>query len=202
MKYAAGFLEPLGVRTLRHEEREVAAPRLRANVESTVSIEAIYQRHSAAVFRVALRYGRGDLTFAEDVTHDVFLDLMKALPGLHDRDDLGGWLYRATTNRCLKRLRRERFLELAPVRWLLEQRAGKPRPPDAIAIARDDLQRAFDALNALPTKERVVFSMYYLDDQGQEEIGRILGHSKGYVSKLLQRAVTRLREAGWDVADE
>lgn len=179
----------------------MAAPRPRADVGSTVSIEAIYQRHNAAVFRVALRYGRGDLTFAEDVTHDVFLDLMKALPGLHDVDDLGGWLYRATTNRCLKRLRRERFLELAPVRWLLEQRAGKPRPPDAIAIARDDLQRAFDALNALPAKERVVFSMYYLDDKGQDEIGRILGHSKGYVSKLLQRAVTRLREAGWDVAD-
>ena len=201
MKYAAGFLEPLGVRALRHGEREVAAPRPRANVESTVSIEAIYQRHNADVLRVALRYGRGDLTFAEDVTHDVFLDLMKALPGLHDVDDLGGWLYRATTNRCLKRLRRERFLELPPVRWLLEQRAGKPRPPDAIAIARDDLQRAFDALNALPAKERVVFSMYYLDDKSQDEIGSILGHSKGYVSKLLQRAVTQLRETGWDVAD-
>lgn len=179
----------------------MTALRPRDDAGRTASIEAIYQRHHEAVFRVALRYGRGELTFAEDVTHDVFLDLMKALPGLHDLDDLGGWLYRATTNRCLKRLRRERFLDLAPVRWLLEQRAGKPSLPDTIAIARDDLQRAFDALNALPAKERVAFSMYYLDDQTQEEIGSLLGHSKGYVSKLLQRATTRLREAGWDVAD-
>ncbi|XXT16928.1 sigma-70 family RNA polymerase sigma factor [Sorangium sp. So ce429] len=67
------------------------------------------------------------------------------------------------------------------------------------AIARDDLRRAFDALNALPVKERVAFSMYYLDGKEQEEIGRVLGHSKGYVCKLIQRAVRHLGGAGWKV---
>jgi RNA polymerase sigma-70 factor (ECF subfamily) len=162
-------------------------------------LEALYRRHHRLVFRVALRYGKGDASWAEDVMQDVFLDLMKALPTLSEHGDLEGWLYRATTNRCFNRLRRERLLTLAPVRWLLGERQPEPRPPDALAIARDDLRRAFDALDALPIKERVAFSMYHLDGKEQEEIGRVLGHSKGYVCKLIQRAVARLGEAGWKV---
>jgi RNA polymerase sigma-70 factor, ECF subfamily len=90
-------------------------------------VEALYRRHRRLVFRVALRYGRGDVSWAEDVTQDVFLDLWKALPGLTERNDLEGWLYRATTNRCFNRLRRERFLSLAPVRWLLGESLAAAR---------------------------------------------------------------------------
>ncbi|WP_437304225.1 RNA polymerase sigma factor [Sorangium sp. So ce388] len=176
-----------------------AAPAAPSASRSIDSVEALYRRHHRLVHRLALRYGKGNLAWAEDVTQDVFLDLFKALPTLTDHDDLEGWLYRATTNRCFNRLRRERFLSLAPVRWLLGEQPQEPRPPDALAIARDDLRRAFDALNALPVKERVAFSMYYLDGKEQEEIGRVLGHSKGYVCKLIQRAVQHLGGAGWKV---
>ena len=110
-----------------------------------------------------------------------------------------GWLYRATTNRCFNRLRRERFLSLAPVRWILGEQRPDPRPPDALAIAREDLRLAMATLESLPLKERMAFAMYYLDGKEQEEIGRILGHSKGYVCKLIQRAVAQLRDAGWEV---
>ncbi|WP_437597467.1 RNA polymerase sigma factor [Sorangium sp. So ce590] len=166
---------------------------------SAGAVEALYRRHHRLVHRLALRYGKGNLAWAEDVTQDVFLDLFKALPILTDLDDLEGWLYRATTNRCFNRLRRERFLALAPVRWLLGEHQQEPRPPDVLAIARDDLRRAFDALNALPIKERIAFSMYYLDGKEQEEIGRVLGHSKSYVCKLIQRAVQHVGGAGWKV---
>jgi RNA polymerase sigma-70 factor (ECF subfamily) len=172
-----------------------ASPEARA-----AAVEAAYKKHHRLVYRVALRYGKGSASWAEDVTQDVFLDLHKALPALTDLDDLAGWLYRATTNRCMNRLRRERFLALAPVRWLLGERQAEPPVPESVAIARADLRRAFDALDALPVNERVAFSMYYLDDREQEEIGRVLGHSKSYVCKLIQRAAERLRAAGWEVA--
>src|SRR5262249_43959207 len=41
--------------------------------------EALYRRHHRLVFRVALRYGGGNTAWAEDVTQDVFVDLLKAL---------------------------------------------------------------------------------------------------------------------------
>jgi RNA polymerase sigma-70 factor, ECF subfamily len=163
-------------------------------------VETLYRRHHRLVFRIALRYGGGSTAWAEDITQDVFVDLCKAIPTLNALDDMEGWLYRATTNRCFNRLRRERFLSLAPVRWLLGEQRPEPRPPDALAIAHDDLRRAMAALDTLPLKERIAFSMYYLDEKEQEEIGRLLGHSKGYICKLIQRAVARLREAGWEVS--
>jgi RNA polymerase sigma-70 factor (ECF subfamily) len=204
---AAGILRPLACERLPEEPRPAAAsagsavaelragsPEARAEV-----VDGAYRRHYGLVYRVALRYGRGDASWAEDVTHDVFLDLYAALPRLDDLDTLEGWLYRATTNRCLNRLRRERFLALPPVRWLLGDRQPEPRPPDALAVARDDLRHAFAVLDALPAKERVAFCMYYLDDRGQDEIARVLGHTKGYVCKLIQRAEERLRSRGWEV---
>ncbi|WP_437281079.1 sigma-70 family RNA polymerase sigma factor [Sorangium sp. So ce375] len=176
------------------------ASRARGSGAAAQDVEALYRRHHHLVYRLALRYGRGDVAWAEDVTQDVFLDLMKALATLTDRDNLEGWLYRATSNRCLNRLRRDRFLALPPIRWLLGQDEADPRPMlEEVAIARDDLRRAFKALGELPPKEQVAFSMFYLDGKEQEEIGSVLGHSKGYVCKLIQKAVARLRDAGWEV---
>jgi RNA polymerase sigma-70 factor, ECF subfamily len=193
----------------RNDPSEHAAPmsspglpasRARGSGAAAQDVEALYRRHHHLVYRLALRYGRGDVAWAEDVTQDVFLDLMKALATLTDRDNLEGWLYRATSNRCLNRLRRDRFLALPPIRWLLGQDEADPRPMlEEVAIARDDLRRAFKALGELPPKEQVAFSMFYLDGKEQEEIGSVLGHSKGYVCKLIQKAVARLRDAGWEV---
>ncbi len=162
-------------------------------------LASLYRAHHALVYRIALRYGRGNATWAEDIMQDVFIDLMKALPTLDDHEHLEGWLYRATTHRCFCRLRREKFRMLAPIRWLFGAQQVEPTTPDVLAMARQDLQRAAHALAELPPKEQIAFSMYYLDGQEQEEIGKVLGHSKGYVCKLIQRAVDKLRQQGWEV---
>ncbi len=176
-------------------ERQIAArPK-----DPQAELAALYRAHHSLVYRIALRYGKGNATWAEDIMQDVFLDLMKALPSLDDHDHLEGWLYRATTHRCFCRLRREKFRMLAPIRWLLGAQQVEPTTPDIVAIARQDLQRAAHALAELPAKEQIAFSMYYLDGQEQEEIGKVLGHSKGYVCKLIQRAVDKLRQQGWEV---
>jgi DNA-directed RNA polymerase specialized sigma24 family protein len=49
----------------------------------------------------------------------------------------------------------------------------------------------------LPTPQ--VFFMVHVDGWDQTEAARMLGHSKGYVSKLLKRAEERLTAAGWKV---
>lgn len=169
--------------------------------DATAQVEALYRRHHPFVFGLALRYGRGRRAWAEDVAQDVFVDLLRALPSLRDLDSLEGWLYRATLHRCLKRLRRERFLSLPAVRWLLGAPHEEPVHPELAAVARHDLQRAFAALDALPPKERIAFSMFHLDGKSQDEIGEVLGHGKSYVCKLIQRATERLRGLGWEVPD-
>src|SRR5262245_32770727 len=107
--------------------------------DAAAQVEALYRKHHAFVFGLALRYGRGRRAWAEDVLQDVFVDLLRALPSLRDLDALEGWLYRATLHRCIKRLRRERFLALPAVRWLLGARDEEPVHPEVAALARHDL---------------------------------------------------------------
>ncbi|MCK6589249.1 MAG: sigma-70 family RNA polymerase sigma factor [Polyangiaceae bacterium] len=165
------------------------------------SIEALYRKHHRLVFHLGLRYGQGDVAWAEDITQEVFVHLFDVIGGLCDLDDMEGWLYRATTNRCLNRLRRDRFLALAPVRWLLGEQQREPLAPEALAIARDDLRRVLGALGTLPPKEQIAFAMYYLDGKEQDEIGRLLGCSKSYVCKLIQRGVGKMRALGMEVSN-
>jgi RNA polymerase sigma-70 factor, ECF subfamily len=162
-------------------------------------VERLYARHRDRVFRLALRYGAGDVAWAEDVTHDVFVRLLGVIDRLVDEDDLAGWFYRVTTNQCLKRLERDRIRSSLMAIFPLLSRTTPT--PEAAILARSDLERTMDVVRSLPGKERVAFLMLHLDGKSQNEIARIMGHSKGYVSKLLRRASDRVRSAGYEVPE-
>lgn len=170
-----------------------------AEVSATERVEALYVQHREFVYRLALRYGGGSHAWAEDVTQEVFLRLFDVLAQLEDDRAMEPWFYRVTTNRCLNRLRSERLRNSAPVRWLLGRRNEDGRNPERVTAARQGLEQAGAVLASLPPKERVAFSMHVLDGKKQTEIAEVLGHSKGYVSKLIARAEERVRAAGWEV---
>src|SRR5262249_21230453 len=147
------------------------------------SMSWLYECYREDVFHLALCYGRGDIAWAEDVTQDVFLRLFRSPKTLYDHESLSGWFYRVTTNRCLNRLRADAVRQSAPVKWFVGRKPLHEGTPEVIAMAKDELERAFDAVNALPIKERLAFFMHHVDGADQVEVARILGHLKGYVSK-------------------
>jgi RNA polymerase sigma-70 factor (ECF subfamily) len=175
-----------------HAKPAVGAPAEEALADA---LDRLYRRHSRAVFHLALRYGLGDEAWAEDVVHDVFVALLDRLPSLEDHEQLDGWLYRVTTNRCLRKLRRDRFLLHDVVRWLRVMGASEGPSVEGRVFARHDLERARQVLGELPPRERVVVCMCHIDGKSQREVCETLGLSKGYVSKLLARGTARLEEA-------
>ncbi len=146
------------------------------------------------VFRLALRYG-GDRSWAEDVTQEVFLLAFSHIDELAEVNNPAGWLYRVTTRRCLNRLRGQQLRASAPVRWALRERLPEPNTPEELGIHRQELARLFARLEMLPPKQRVCFWMYHVDGKSVVEIGEVLGHSKGYVSKLIDRAKQAVGES-------
>jgi RNA polymerase sigma-70 factor (ECF subfamily) len=165
----------------------------------TARVERLYREHRELVYKLALRYGGGNTAWAEDVTQEVFVRLFDVVMGLEPRDTLAGWFYRVTTNRCLNRLRRERFRSSPWIRWLVRRSESADVDPERRVVVRDQLEQAWDVVQTLSPKERVAFCMHYVDGKRQVEIAAILGHSKGYVCKLLKRAEARVRAAGWEV---
>lgn len=177
-------------------EPATQAPSVAVNASSPEArareVERAYERHHAQVYQTAVRFGGGRRGWAEDVAQDVFMTLFDRIDQLDAHDDLAGWLYRVTVNACLKRLRRERWIE----RWAswLPLAPRVERDPETTVVLRGELRAAIHLVDDLPPKERVAFAMYYFDEKPIEEIANLLGHSKGYASKLVSRAETKVRQ--------
>ena len=160
---------------------------------------ALYADHKDRVFHLCLRLSGGNASWAEDATQDVFVKLLQRLDGLSDTEDLGAWIYRVTMNICMTRLKREgsvwgRVLQVLSGATTL---ASRDTPERRVSV-RQDLDAALEALAELPAKQRVVFSMRYIDETPQREIAATLDMSEGYVSKLLQRTREHLLKQGWE----
>jgi RNA polymerase sigma-70 factor (ECF subfamily) len=161
--------------------------------------EQLYRLHKERVYRLCLRFCAGNTALAEDITQDVFLKVVEHHRDLVDHEALEPWLYRVTTNACYTRMKRDtsvwnrvkKVLSLGPQEdW---------QTPEKQMNIKEELRQTMDALQELPDKERMVFCMCVLDGKSQVEIASILSLSKGYVSKLLQRARTHIERRGWSV---
>lgn len=161
---------------------------------------AWYREHFREVFLQCLRYAGGDAAWAEDVAHDVFVKLLEHQHEIDDPARVGGWLYRVAANTAISRLRRRRSW----LAWLGDafdsEREGAPSPAELLDERRRGAA-ALALLERLPPAERVVLCMKLLEGRSQKEIAEALGRSEGHVSKLVTRALKRVREAGWEVDD-
>lgn len=162
-----------------------------------LTFEACFKAHRHRVYRLGLRYGRGQESWAEDLTQDVFMRLFELLPTLNAQDDLGAWIYRVATNAALTRLRREKSLMTRLQKLWSTDEVETQSAADTRLLLSEDAKAAQSMLNALPPKEKVVLSMKVLDGLPQREIAVTLGMSEGYVSKLLARAWEKVHAAGW-----
>jgi RNA polymerase sigma-70 factor (ECF subfamily) len=183
-----GFDEPTSGYAVSLPLRTIARTSADARELAASIVARLYREHAPAAFKLALRYGRGDRQWAEDLVHDVFLEVHRHADRLAEMDQPGGWIYRATTSRCLNRLRRDRWLASPLVRWMLAQPARPADDPERLGAARRELGEVFAAVNRLPDAQRLCFWMRHVDGLTQPEIGEILGFRKSYVCKLLQRA--------------
>jgi RNA polymerase sigma factor for flagellar operon FliA len=65
--------------------------------------------------------------------------------------------------------------------------------PAASAERRQLVARVIDGLQRLPERDRLVLSLYYLEELSYGEIGQVLGVTESRVCQLHGRAVARLR---------
>lgn len=143
------------------------------------SLEALYVSHGAAVLRRA-RQLLGDEAEAQEVLHDVFTSLLEDPAQFAGRSSMMTFLYRMTTNAALGRLRRRRGRD----RLLAENPSAcepaRPAGPEALVELRARLL-------SLPDELSQVAVYYHMDEMTQDEIAELLGCSRQWVGKLLQR---------------
>src|SRR5438309_443589 len=135
----------------------------------------------------------GSAEAAEDVVHDLFLQLWDTR-GARDADRLTRpYLFVAARNRALKYLRHRRVVAA----WI--ERASYEEPPMADSPEDECLRRELDdavrrAIAELPGRCREVFVLHRRDELSYQEIAARLGLSLGTVKSQMWRATVRLKQ--------
>jgi len=158
------------------------------------TIAELYLAHKDMVYRVCLRFRRGDPEWAADRTQEVFLRLAERWDQLPEMESPKAFVYRTTMNVCINQVRREQNLVSLLNRFFFAEPVVHTASgtdfvqPEKAASDAQWLERLDGALAQLPVKQRVVVIMYYLEDIDIPEIARILHLNKGSVSRRLKAA--------------
>ncbi len=146
------------------------------------AFEVLVRRHQAPVYRVALRMV-GNITDAEDVAQETFVQAWRSLARFHGDSALATWLYRIATNRSLDLLAKRR-----PSVELDESRGDPDLDPAAVLARRERTTGVMDAVRALPADQRAALVLREFEGLSYEQIGDVLGISLPAVKGRIHRA--------------
>jgi RNA polymerase sigma-70 factor (ECF subfamily) len=150
-------------------------------VEHTVSgsFDGWYRAHHPRVLGL-LTVVAGDPDIAREVTAEAFVRALERWDRVEAMDSPAAWTYRVAVNLLRRRMRRAAFEK----RLLPEAPAPVPSP----AIESE----LWDAVRALPVRQRTAVALRYVCDLSQEEVAAIMNVAAGTVSATLTAARRRL----------
>jgi RNA polymerase sigma-70 factor (sigma-E family) len=131
-----------------------------------------------------LRFGRaltGSTEAGADLVQDALERTILAWGRLDSRQDPEGYVRRIMVNRNIS----------------IWRKFGREYPTDRVFDAGDDDHHfdsdLWEALRALPPRQRAVIALRYYEDQSEADIARILGCSVGTVKSQASKALAKLR---------
>ena len=158
------------------------------------AIEALYDRHRPSIFRYV--WSRvGDRHTAEDLTGDVFMRMLTALPGYRSTGmPFRAWLYRIAHNLVVDHFRREDKHISVPLDTVEERDAGG-HDPASVTEWKLDAERVQGALSQLAPSHREIVVLRFLCELSLQETAQVLGKTEAAVKSLQHRSLTALRRS-------
>lgn len=142
---------------------------------------AWYRRQHPALL-AAMLVVAGDLDTAQEVTAEAFARAYPRYRRLRSQGVPNAWVYRVGLNVLRRRLRRA-----AVERHLL---ARQPPSPPLPAVELDP--ELWQAVRALPARQRQALVLRYVGDFTESQVGLVMGISAGAVAATLHAARRRL----------
>jgi RNA polymerase sigma-70 factor (ECF subfamily) len=168
------------------------------------SPEKIFEEYAPRVYHLARRM-LGNAADAEDVTQDVFLQLVRRLSTFRGESTFSTWLYRVTVNAALTYRRKRALREMGPLPEPLDDfgEDGKHRTPvrrwvkgpEQQLLDNETHQLIEAAIAQLPESYRDVYVLADVEELPSAEIAGMLGISVSAVKSRLHRARLLMRKS-------
>lgn len=162
---------------------------VRAAQRDRAGFGRLYRRWVGDVYRYFLSHA-GDAAAAEDLTTQVFLDVLQALPKYVERGSFGGWLFTIARRRWIDHVRRERAVLPIDDLPLVDRGA---RDPLAVALDAERIGQLHRLLQTLEPDEQELLRLRFAAGLTFAAIGQALGRSEGACKMALGRLLERLR---------
>ncbi len=173
------------------DDRQLAK-RIRAGDES--AFNELVRTYQKPVYQVAYRILNSHED-AEDVAQEVFIQAFRRIGDFRGDSSLFTWIYRIAVNAALNAQRKKkvnRLLSLESIGFALSSR----QPSQDQKMERDELWKTIAAaVERLPEKQKIVFTLRYEHNLSHAEIARILDRDEGTVRANYHQAIRKLRKA-------
>jgi RNA polymerase sigma-70 factor (ECF subfamily) len=173
---------------------------IRTDVTDVIGdFETLVRLYRPRVFRFALASLR-DPDAAETITQDCFMRAYQARGSFERRCSLHTWLMRIAVNLIRDHARNRRLQFWRRTTWgQAVDTAGvviadRGRSPEAQALLRERVAAIWTAADRLPSQQRIVFLLRFVEDMDLLEIADATGMKEGTVKTHLFRGLRAVRE--------
>ena len=152
----------------------------------------LYERYAVRVLRHAY-FLTSDPVLAEDITAQAFLQALEAIPRYESRGvPFVAWLLRITYNLVINHKKSHKNGGHSQLPDTLESPDSNASPENSAELKLDG-ERVWREVKKLPSEQRQVIVMRFIDDLGYPDIAGALGKSVGAVRVIQFRALASLR---------
>ena len=163
-----------------------------------VVLGELFERFHPGIFRY-LYYRVGDTHTAEDLTSEVFLRVLSALPGYRPQNvAFQAWIYQIARNLSIDHYRRSNHRQ--------DVELGEDLPiesKDPLSMVEQGLtaERLYQALTLLPEGQRDVIILRFINGLPIGEVAQALHKSEDAIKGLQHRGLNALRDrlTEWEV---
>ncbi len=152
--------------------------------------DALFRRYQLPLYVYVFELVRNEQA-GLDVVQDTFIAAVKHIGGLRDDARFGSWLFGIAHQKCLQRWRKRTEV-------LFDEIPESPdefeASPDDLLIRREQEAEFMSLLEKLPSPQRAVLLLHFLEDFSLEEIARITETQLGTVKSRLHYARKFLRK--------
>ncbi len=140
---------------------------------------------------------------AEDLSQEVFMEVLRSIVHLRNTDDMSGWIYRISYTKCISFMRKKNPAKAAAgdtseqMSRAMEQSGDdrqKVTPQDKLE-QKEAAACLFEKIDKLPVKQKRAFLMHKFEGFSHKEICEELELSQASVESLIYRAKVSLRKS-------
>lgn len=144
--------------------------------------EELYETYWQKIFRLCMGYVN-NYQLAQDLAQETFIIVWQQLPKFRHDSQIGTWIFRIASNRCLRQIEKEKRLPKSEFPFNLKEEKSENMEPQ--------IQLLYKFISELPEMDRIIISLE-LEDINQAEIAQITGLSETNIRVRIHRIKEKL----------